>query len=50
MDSKRMWEVPLTVLVAIILLAAAEGRYGYGFYTALRTAATMGGVLGSEGV
>jgi len=44
MNSKRVWEVALTVLVAIILLAAAEGRYSYGFYMALRTAATVGGV------
>jgi hypothetical protein len=44
MNSKRVWEVALTVLVAIILLAAAEGRYLYGFYMALRTAATVGGV------
>jgi hypothetical protein len=44
MDSKRMWEVALTVLLAICLLAAAEGRYPYGFYMALRTAATVGGV------
>jgi hypothetical protein len=42
--SKRVWEVALRVLVAIILLAAAEGRYPYGFYIALRTAATVGGV------
>jgi hypothetical protein len=44
MGSKRMWEVALTVLVAIGLLAASEGRYPYGFYMALRTAATVGGV------
>jgi hypothetical protein len=43
-DRKRVWEVALTVLVAIGLLAAAEGRYPYGFYMALRTAATVGGV------
>jgi hypothetical protein len=29
-ESKRVWEVALTVLVAIVLLAAAEGRYPYG--------------------
>ena len=28
-------------LVAIVLLAAAEGRFPYGFYMALRTAATV---------
>ena len=43
-DSKRVWEVALTVVVALALLAAAEGRYPYGFYMALRTAATVGGV------
>lgn len=42
MDRKRT-EVALTVLVAIILLAAAECRYPYGFYMVLRTAATVGG-------
>ena len=44
MDSRRVWEVALTVGVAIVLLAASEGRYTYGFYMALRTAATVGGV------
>ena len=44
MDSKRVWEVALTVVVALALLAAAEGRYPYSFYMALRTAATVGGV------
>ena len=44
MDSKRVWEVALTVLVAIFLLVAAEGKHSYGFYMALRTAATVGGV------
>ena len=29
MDRKRVWEVALTVLVAIILLVAAEGQYPY---------------------
>ena len=43
-DSKRVCEVALTVVVAVALLAAAEGRYPYGFYMALRTAATVGGV------
>ena len=43
-DRKCLWEVALTVGVAIVLLAAAEGRYPYGFYMALRTAATVGGV------
>ena len=44
MDGKRMWEVALTVVVAIILLAAAEGRFHYGYYMALRTAVSVGGV------
>jgi putative copper export protein len=44
-DRRRMLEVALTVLVAITLLAAAEGRYPYGFYMALRTAATVGGAF-----
>ena len=44
MDSKRVCEVALTVVVAVALLAAAEGRYPYGFYMALRTAGTVGGV------
>ena len=44
MDSKRVWEVALTVVVALALLAAAEGRYPYGFYMALRTAGVVGGV------
>jgi hypothetical protein len=35
-DSKRVWEVALTVLVAILLLVAAEGRHPYGFYVVLR--------------
>jgi hypothetical protein len=43
-DSKRVWEVALTVVVALALLAAAEGRYPYGFYMALRTAAMVGGM------
>jgi hypothetical protein len=43
-DSKRVWEVALTVLMAGMLLAATEGRYPYGFYMALRTAETVSGV------
>jgi membrane associated rhomboid family serine protease len=43
MESKRVWEVALTVLVAMILLVAAEGKYPYGFYMVLRTVATVGG-------
>ncbi len=42
MDRKRVLEIALTVLVAIILLVAVEGRYPYGFYMVLRTAATVG--------
>ena len=43
MERKRALEVALTVLVAILLLVAAEGRYPSGFYIVLRTAATVGG-------
>ena len=43
MDSKRVWEVAVTVLVAILLIVAAEGRHPYGFYMVLRPAATVGG-------
>jgi hypothetical protein len=51
MDSKRVWEVALTVVAAIFLLVAVEGRHPYGFYMVLRTAATVGGVyLGGAGV
>jgi hypothetical protein len=42
MDRKRVLEIALTVLVAIILLVSAEGKYPYGFYMVLRTAATVG--------
>ena len=42
MDRKRVLEIALTVLVAILLLVAAEGRHPYGFYMVLRTAATVG--------
>ena len=44
MDRRRVWEVVLTVLAAILLLVAAEGRHAYGFYIVLRLAATIGGV------
>ena len=43
MDSKRVWEIALTVLVAILLMVAAEGKHSYGLYMVLRTAATVGG-------
>lgn len=42
MDRRRTLEIALSVLVAILLLAAAHGRYPYGFYMALRTTATVG--------
>jgi hypothetical protein len=42
MDQKRVLEIALTVLAAILLIVAAEGRHPYGFYMALRTAATVG--------
>ncbi len=42
MGSKRTLEIGLTVLVAILLLFAAEGKHPYGYYMVLRTAATVG--------
>jgi hypothetical protein len=44
LDSKRLCEVVFTVLVAIFLIVAAEGQHAYGFYVALRLAATVGAV------
>ena len=44
MDSQRRYEVIFTALVAAFLLVAAEGRHAYGFYVALRLAATVGAV------
>ena len=43
MENKRVLEIALTVLVAILLIVAAEGRHPYGLYMVLRTAATVGG-------
>jgi hypothetical protein len=42
--SKRAVEVALTVLLAIFLIVAAEGRYTYGFYVMLRLSAAVGAV------
>lgn len=42
MGRRRTLEIVFSVLVAILLLAAAHGRYPYGFYMLLRTAATVG--------
>ena len=44
MDRRRVWEVVFTVLAAVCLLIAAEGRHAYGFYVVLRLAATVGAV------
>ena len=44
MERKRMMEVALTALVAILLLVAAEGRYPYGFYMLLRLIITVGSI------
>lgn len=41
MDRKRVLEIALTVLVAILLIVAAEERRPSGFYMVLRTAATV---------
>jgi hypothetical protein len=49
MDSKRVWEVALTVLVAIFLLVAAEGKHSYGFYMALRRLQRWAGSIGLFG-
>ena len=39
-----MFDVALSVLVAIFLLVAAAGKHPYGFYVVLRLAATVGAV------
>ena len=42
-DLKRVTEIALTVVVAILLLLAAKGRYPYGFYMILQTVGTVCG-------
>jgi low temperature requirement protein LtrA len=42
-NQHRIVEVLLTVVVAVFLLVAAEGKHPYSFYMVLRTAATVGG-------
>ena len=44
MKSKRMWEVALTALGAILLVIASSGRHPYGFYMVLRLFITVGAV------
>lgn len=44
MDGKRRYEVAFTVLMAVFLIGAAEGRHAFGFYVVLRLAATVGAV------
>jgi hypothetical protein len=43
-NGKRASEIAVTVLMAIFLIVAAEGRYTYGFYVMLRLSATVGAV------
>ena len=38
---RRTLEIGFTLLLAILLVVAALGRHPYGFYVALRTAATV---------
>ena len=44
LDGKRRYEVAFTVLMAVFLIGAAEGRHAFGFYVVLRLAATVGAV------
>lgn len=44
MNPKRVWEVALTGLGAILLLIASNGRHPYGFYMVLRLVITVGAV------
>jgi hypothetical protein len=44
MNPKRIWEVALTMLGAILLLIASNGRHPYGFYMVLRLVITVGAV------
>jgi len=44
MNPKRVWEVALTMLGAILLLIASSGRHPYGFYMVLRLVITVGAV------
>jgi hypothetical protein len=41
---KKRLEVGLSVLIAILLILACQGRHPYGFYVVLRLAATVGAV------
>jgi len=43
-NRRRILEATLTVLAAILLLVAAEGRHPYGFYMVLRTAVAVDAV------
>lgn len=42
MNSRRLQEVALTALGAVLLLVAAFGKYPYGFYMVLRLVITVG--------
>ena len=44
MNPKRVWEVALTMLGAILLLIASDGTHPYGFYMVLRLLITVGAV------
>jgi hypothetical protein len=44
MEGKKRLEVGLSVLIAILLILACQGRHPYGFYVVLRLAATVGAV------
>jgi hypothetical protein len=44
MIPKRVWEVVLTALGAILLLIASSGRHPYGFYMILRLVTTVGAI------
>ena len=43
-DKRRMSEVMLTVLAAMFLIVAANGRHSYAFYMLLRLIVTVGAV------
>jgi Family of unknown function (DUF6804) len=44
MNPKRVWEVALTMLGAVLLLIASAGRHPYGYYMVLRLVITVGAV------
>lgn len=44
LDKQRTSEIAPTILVAALLLVAAEGGHAYGFYIVLRLVTTVGAV------